>query len=270
MRCQCSFNRVHDIADGQGFETQPESRGRVGSVALALVAGELRRQPHRNHPLCAQGIDGDDGGEGGVDAARQAEQDAGKPVLVHVVAESGHQRVVRIRRLGGRRRRRSGAAGPFVVHARPLRYHAGFLPERKASDQRSSRAHHERSAVEHQLVLSTDLIHVHQRQAGFGGAPGGECRPLPELSALEGRSVRDDQQTGTLIVKMPRDGREPHVFTDHDAETGATKLHDIRQRAGNEHTLLVEYTVVRELVFVPDGGNAAIGQQQAGVVGHSR
>ena len=49
---------------------------------------------HARDVLGAERVDRDRGDEGGVDAARQADQHVGEPVLAHVVARAEHERLV--------------------------------------------------------------------------------------------------------------------------------------------------------------------------------
>ncbi len=77
-----NFNHIvaHAQAIGHGLGIFPADVGRVG-----------RGHHHRAHALRAQGIDGNGQHQGRINAARQAQQHAGKAVFFHVIAHRLHQ-----------------------------------------------------------------------------------------------------------------------------------------------------------------------------------
>ena len=255
-----------DVHRVQPHAQQPR---RFGGVVEARRRGEPRRQPYAAHALRSQRIHGHRGGERRVDAARHAQQHAGKVVLPHVVAQAEHHRVVDGREARLFHEGRVPVAVPALVRPRPSGQRDAVLPGRQHLRQLSIRVDNERPAVEHQLVLSADLVHVDQRQPALVDAFGDPRQALLRLVDLEGRAVGHDQQLGVVVGQVRRHGREPHVLADWQAQADAAELHRLRQRAWPEHALLVEHAVVGEFVLVAHLG-VAVDDQRHRVVQRRR
>ena len=82
-----------DVLDGHRQGTDPEVLGQLGGISQAPLAREARRHEHAGHVLGAEGSDGDGGHQRGVDAAGEADDHVGEPVLGHVVAGAEHERL---------------------------------------------------------------------------------------------------------------------------------------------------------------------------------
>ena len=266
QRLQHALDRVDRSGDWNRLEPDAEPGGRQLGVNLALVAGEARRQAHGHHAVAAERVDCDACRHGGIDAARKAEQHAGKAVLVDVVAKANHQRVIRVAGLARHRRELTGRTAPAVRLALPSRRRRRLVPDRQSNRDGVVGVDDKRAAVEHELVLSAHLVHVHQRQTGFAAALQGERHAMIELGTLERRSVRHDQHPRPAVGQAARHGRVPHVLADHDAKPHASEIDRIGQRPGAEEPLLVKHAVVRQLVLVADGVDPAAGHEDGGVI----
>ena len=139
-------------------------------------------------------------------------------------------------------------------------------PGRRARAQTRRRIPDERSAVEHQLVLSADEIDIGERQPGLGRALGRQPSTRSRLVPLERRAVQHHQQLRAARAEVRRHPRPPHVLADHHPQPGAAKLDRLGQRPGGEHPLLVENAVVRQVVLRSHGRDVAAVQQQRRVM----
>jgi hypothetical protein len=151
-------------------------------------------------------VDGHARDDGGVDAARQADDHIGEPVLEHVVAGAQHQRVVqlgiglgqRVMRAGsGRRGRRLladqhqahllvGAAATRVEQALAVHRLDDEVGDEQLLHQQRGSGHqvavgveHHAAAVEHQLVLPAHLVDVGERAADASAARVASMRSRP-------------------------------------------------------------------------------------------
>ena len=140
-----------------------------------------------------------------------------------------------------------------------------LAPEGKQAGQRAVGVHHERAAVEDELVLSADLVDVRERHARLGRAHPRELETMRELLDLEGRSVGDEQQLRAALRQVGGDRVEPDVFADRKAQADVPERHRLRQRAGLEDALLIEDAVVRQLVLEAQL-SASVCDQRHGVV----
>ena len=78
--------RPEGVLDGDGAVVDAEVAGQV-EASSSSPRSIARRHGHRVHVLGPERVGGDAGHERGVDAARQAEDHVGEPVLRHVVAQ---------------------------------------------------------------------------------------------------------------------------------------------------------------------------------------
>ncbi len=173
----------------------------------------------------AERVGGDDGDERRVDPARETDHDVGEPVLAAVVAGAEHERLVqllvRVEWVGDRsvdERIGRAPAGVADVHDRELGLgvlaarveqtvpvhrrdrhvddHQVFDELWGAGQQLAFGVDHERSTVEHELVLSADLVDVGDRGVGVLGAGGDHPFPSGVLLPVIRRSVDVDAQLG--------------------------------------------------------------------------
>src|SRR3546814_11559467 len=62
----------------------------------SFPAGEAGRKHHAPDAICPQRINGNGSGKSAVDAARQTQDDSGKAIAVHIIAEAKHHRAIDI------------------------------------------------------------------------------------------------------------------------------------------------------------------------------
>ena len=115
--------------------------------------------------------------------------------------------------------------------------------------ERSIAVHDERTAVEHQFILASDLVHVGDRQSRFDDALAREIEPHMKLLNVEGRTVRRQQELGAGACQVSRARRRPDVLADGEAEAHIAEDHRIRQRSRRKDPFLVEHPVVWQLVL---------------------
>src|SRR6185503_6338867 len=137
--------------------------------------------------------------------------------------------------------------------------------EGKTMGERAVSVHDERSAVEHELVLATDLVDVRERNAGFGRARSRQLEPFLELVDLERRAVRHEENLGASPSQMLADGGKPDILANWHAETNTAKRDRRRQRTWFEHALFVEDAVVGQLVLEAKLGTS-VRHERGGIV----
>ncbi len=225
----------------------PRFSARSLRVALGVIARIARRHRHTMDVIGTEGIDGDAGDDGRVDATRQRDHDVVETVLGAVVACAEHQCVVqlaiRVERLGDRdrcwrlvddrsvaddhgREQRVGHPAsrieqPLAVHRRHRHVdHEQILDELRCPRQQGALVvEHDRTTVEHQLVLATDLVDVHDRRVRVGRPCRQHPLALGALAGVERRRVDVDADLGTggsLLGDRPE--RTPDVLADRDAD----------------------------------------------------
>ena len=287
--------------DGDGAEVDAQVLGQRLRVGAGVVAGEARRHGHAVHVVGPDGVDRHHGHQRGVDAARQADHHVGEPVLHQVVAGAEHDGPVHLLvgvegcGQGGRSQRGPVGPGPGLAVSVAVDGHGGdhlhgeqvvggaapgvqqalavhgvdvqvddqqVLHElRGAGDHLTVGVEHHGPAVEHQLVLATDLVHVHQRARRVGGAGGHEPLPERQLALGVGRSVEVHDELGAavgLVEDGPR--RVPRVLA--DAHPHPNPAH--RPQAGGlpavgEVALFVEHGVVGQVALVVHPAHLAVG-----------
>ena len=108
--------------DRQDLVAHAERLGAGGGIVERFLRGELVGQHHAAHALGAERIDRHRRAQRGIDAAGQAEHDAGKAVLVDVVAQAQHAGgivgVARLRRRRPSARRRSARSRRVALPVR--------------------------------------------------------------------------------------------------------------------------------------------------------
>ena len=210
------------------------------------------------HVLGAQGVGGDERHQGRVDATRQADGDIGEPVLADVVTGAEHERLVDLAHqrqgstsggcrvsagsVSGRGARDLddrewvlGRAAPGVeqslAEGRP---HLEVADDRLLLELGGAGQHlalgveDDRGAVEDQLVLAADLVHVDQRAGGVGCPRGEHPLALGQPVGVVRRGVDVHHELGAA-GGLGRDGPggAPGVLADRHADPDAT---DCRQR----------------------------------------
>ena len=138
----------------------------------------------------------------------------------------------------------------------------------RARDEQAVAVEHERRAVEDELVLAADLVHVHERAGRIGGAGGEHALALAETVGVVRRRVDVEHELGAARGLLgDRAVRDPRVFADRDAHLHAGDLEEHeRVGAGGEVALLVEHGVVREMTLVVRALHATAGAHGRRVV----
>ena len=218
------------------------------------------------HFARAQRIDGHRRDERGIDTAREAEHDAWKSVLGHVVLETEHASRIRgpAALLDGRN---SGfATAPALGGARPIGHDNRFTPCRQLRGEAAVGIQNERRAVEHQLILPANLIDVDQWHTAFRHPRDSHVHAQIGLRPIERRTVRRDQDFRARLSKRLDNVFAPDVFANRHTDPHAAHIDRPRHRPCCEHAFFVEHTVVRKIDFQPDRFNFAAIQQRHRVV----
>ena len=204
--------------------------------------------------------------ERAVDAARKPEDDAGKPILLHVVAQAQHARLVgggiALLDLGARRPwRRSIRSAPA-----PLGERDRLLPGGKLRGETAVGIEHEGGAVEDELVLAADLVEIEKWQAGLGDARLGLVQAHVGLGPVEGRAVGRDEDFRAVLGKALGHVGAPDVLADRHAEPDAAKGDRLRHRPLRKDALLIEDAVVGQIDLEAHRGDLARVKQRHRVI----
>ena len=129
---------------------------------------------------------------------------------------------------------------------------------------------HDRGAVEHQLVLTTDLVDVDDCRVRVGGASAEHAFTLERLAGVERRCVDVDAEFGTgSCLFGNRAERAPDVLTDRDADLHAAdhvQLQRIGLVTGREVARLVEDGGIGEQALVVPADDVTVRAHGRGVV----
>ena len=220
-------------------------------------------------------VDRDRGHDGRVDPAREREDHRAEPVLAHVVPQPQHQGVPD---LGlGRQPLPDRRVGPpvaqgsqFTRHQDPVDPHLGRRRQRGVGggrqvevddeqlldelrgprDQGPVRRHHHRIAVEHELVLTADHVHVRDGRLRLGRAPAHQRQPYVVLVQLVRRAVDvHDQAHVGRGGHGERAARLPQVLADGQRDVDPAETHHLQRVARHEVPVLVEDAVVGQVVL---------------------
>ena len=178
---------AHQLRDCHGLlaEAQP---GRQGFGVVDGAAGAVRGGHQQGlQGAGTQGGAGDDGHEGRIDAAAEAQQGPSEAALAGVVGHPQHQGPKQLLlgawqdrrgskgRLGGCRRKASIPVGQGRLGAGQL------LADRPAG------VHHKAGAIEYQLVIAAHLVHINHRAAQAPGGGAGQLLAQDCLALAKGR-----------------------------------------------------------------------------------
>ena len=269
---------VDDRLDRHDRPVQPLPAGEVLGVGDGVVGRPLAGHPDHVHPVGAEGVAGDRRDERRVDPARQTQHHRAEAVL-DVVAhggdqrpphlglvlerdgDAGHDRLVRRQRCARQhhavdRHARAVAgvdrAGAVVARRCQVEVddHEALLPQRRPGEDGAVGADHQRVAVEDELVLPADAVHVDERRTGLRGPPRRERSAQVVLAALVGRAVdAHDEADGRLPGHPHRPALLPQVLADDGRDVDAVQAHDRQPVAPDEVAELVEDAVVRQVVL---------------------
>ena len=220
-----------------------------------------RRHHHRPHARRAERVDRQRERQRRIDAAAEAQQHAGKAVLLDVVAQPEGQCAVGLlleaAELGARAGLRNAVGEVGEVHA---------LDElRRKLHQAPVAVEHERGAVEHQLVLAADQVDERQRHSAARDVGAHHLEAQRVLAEVERRRVENQQHLGAGRPRAFRRIPEPAVFTDIDPECRAGNVEHQRPVVGREVAPLVEHVVVGQVVLAVGPNHHAPVQHRGGV-----
>ena len=234
------------------------------------------------HAIRSERVDRDRQRERRIDAAGKSQQDARETVLRHVVADTERERAIHLRL--GLQPRRDLAIDRRAIH--DLHERERLFERRKLVRDLAVRIHDEGCAVEHELVLPADQVHVDEREPVLGYALAHHVIADILLVYVVRRRVGDEQDARAGISRsarrmsvpgvganidahartVARFGRAPHVLADVHAELHAVHCEDARRARRLEITLLVENGVVGEIMLVVDADHFAVAYHRSGVV----
>ncbi len=191
--------RLEHVRDRHRVDPHAQATGALDRVLRALGRGVLGRHREQANGFGTQGVGGERGDQRRVDPAGHPDHDLAEPVLAHVVAEAQHQRSVDLLRPGRpggllrpgdeRRTRRHRASGTSTN----TRSSSNIAP--RATTVAVGRDDH-RAAVEHELVLAADGVHVDEPRAGLTRAIAADLQPFLALAVVIRRAVDVQDDAG--------------------------------------------------------------------------
>jgi hypothetical protein len=254
----------------------------VGGVVLRVVGGPARGHRHPDDLVPADRVGGDGGHQRGVDPAGHAEHHAAEAVLAHVAGQAGDERpvhlLVGVQRGGERTARVRLPDRRQVPHQQVLDELRGARQQRRLGDRCAPDLvrpagladDHEGPAVEYQVVLAADHVHVRDGRAHLAGAPRGQVHPLLGLALLVGGAVDHQHQVDALADQRLDRPVLPDVLADHQAHPAAVHVDHAGLGAGGEDPELVEDAVVRQVPLVVALLHRAVPEHDALVGGTRR
>ena len=234
------------------------------------LRGEAVRQHDASHRVLAERIDRDRRAQRQIDAAGNAEQHAGEPVFLHVIAQAKNAgRIVGLVALEQRQHR--PRAAPAVVAPCPAQCRDVLDEVGQLRRDRQIAVEGKRGAVEDELVLAADLVEIDERQSAFGDACDRNRQPDVGLVARVRRAVRNQQNFGAGLGEALDDVLvilgffQPDVLADRHTDADAFDRHRPRGRPAREQALLVEHAVIRQIALVAERGDPPAVEQRASV-----
>src|SRR5205085_10671590 len=107
----------------------------------------------------------------------------------------------------------------------PRRHRAAFAPSSERDRQLAISIQHERPPVEHQLVLTANLIHIRERHIRFARPRFCQLEARGKFPRLERRSVGHEKQLGARARQMRGDHGGPDVFAEDRKSTRLNSSH---------------------------------------------
>ena len=273
--------------DGHGDGADAEILGERRRVGDAPVAREARRHQHPDDLLGAQRVDRDRGDQRRVDPARQPDEHVGETVLAHVVARADHEGFVHLLHRRERRlqaihtlvlgemsfahqhfgqRRRTRTTTRIEEPTTERRTHVDvddqevFLELFGPRHQPASFVEEHRGAVEDQLVLAADQVHVEHGHRCVSRAGGQHRFAFVDTTRVVRRRVHVHHQLGSARgLGDDRAIRAPRVLADRDADAHSADHEQWTvHRRRNEVTLFVEHRVVRQQMLAVHAEHAPV------------
>ncbi|MNC06351.1 hypothetical protein D3C75_538600 [compost metagenome] len=114
------------------------------------------------------------------------------------------------------------------------------------------------ATIEDQLILTTDLIEVNQRQTGLLAALCHQLAADPGFLLIIRGGIDGEQQLGTGRLCRECRARLPQIFADKQPQLVATERHHAGIAGRGEVTLLVEHPVVGQILLEVAGDELAL------------
>ena len=256
---------IESLLDRNFIVAHIEAFYHVARIDPRDIGRELRRHHDGAHLVGAQRIDGNGQGQGGIDAARHADQHAREAVLADIVAHAQHQRLVHLR--FRRQRRGQGLRhGRGAVERDELQV---FREMAQLGADRAGRIHDKRVAVEDQLILAAHQVGVDEGHALRADVAAHGVIAQVLLVHVIRRAVRHQQHLRAGRAGTHGGVLEPRVFADIDAETHALHAKDERLVGRGEVALFIENSRVRQVVLAVGAQHFAVQQHGGGIVAHA-
>ena len=224
QRRQRLLEPLDRVRDRHDVVVDAERARDLGGIVERFLRGEAVGQHHAAHALRPQRIDRHRRAQRGIDAAGEADDDAGKAVLVDIVAHAEHAGGVVGLVAGLERRDGTAAAGPAVGRAREYHRRHRLAERRELRAEGQVGVEHEGGALEHELVLAADLVDVDERQAGVLDARHRHVEPLVDDAAPVGRAVRHQQNLAAGLADAFDRLRAPDVLADRHADAQPAEI----------------------------------------------
>ncbi len=185
--------------------------------------------------------------ESRIDAAREAEHDPGKAVVLDIIAQAHHAgRIVRFVALLDALDSALDAA-PAGIAALPDRARDLGPKGRQLRRQGPVAVQRERRALEHQFVLAADLVEVNERQPAFHDAGHRDAFANGELVAFVRGGVGDQQDFAAGLEDAFDRVGAPDVLADRHADAHPAKDDRPRRRPRRKHALLVKNAIIGQI-----------------------
>jgi hypothetical protein len=186
-------------------------------------------------------------------------------MLAHVVAHAQHQRAIHAFRVRELRRDGGGQHAHAIGPALEVHLVQALLEGRRAHDHLAGAIHHEGIAVEHQLVLTAQQVHVHHGQSQVAHAAPDDVLAIALLVDFEGRGVQHHEHLGAGGFRQLRGLGLPDVLADQDADAKTAEIHHRRLAARLEIALLVEDLVVGQAALAMRGAHLPTFDERGGI-----
>ncbi len=161
----------------------------------------------------------------------------------------------------------AGAACRASTRQVEVDHEQGLVELGRPGQHLPGRGDHDRVAVEDQVVLPADHVHVGQGAAGLRGPAGDQLAADVVLLAFVGRAVEHQQQFGPRRAgQRDRAALLPQVLADGDRDVDATHPHHSQVAPGHEDPELVEDAVVGQVVLGIAGHHLTAHQHRGAVL----
>ena len=256
-RRQHRFQPLHRRGDGEDIVADAEGVSAVARIPEAFFRRVAVGQHDGVNALRAQRIRCHGRADRRINPAGKPEDHPGEAVLLDIILQPQHAgRIIRLWSFDDEMLLAS--ADPPACAIALERGHGKMLDEgRELECERAIGVDAERGAIEDELVLPTDLVEIHHRQAAFLHAGHGDVEADIGLVALIGRAIRHEQDLGARLGEAFDDIAVPDVLADRNPDPEPAHSDGARQGAGIKHALFVEDTVIRQINLEADAENPA-------------